>query len=313
MSERVIQTTGLTKTFDDRAVVDGLDLEVPPGSVTGFLGVNGAGKSTTMRMLTGHLSPSAGDVRVFGTDPREHTAETLQRIGYVSDTMNLPGRMSVGRVMEMNAGFFARWDQTLADTLCREFELKASDRFQKLSFGQKRRVVLMQALCQGADLLMMDEPAGGLDVLARRLFLDRVLDIACSEGRTVLVSSHLLTDLERVVDRVVFIHKGRLLLQGNLEELKTGVRRMQFEADVPRDALDRHFNIISYRQPQPDRTVSTVVDFSEERFDQFAAELPAASNVRTEQLNLEDMFVELVGADSPLNAVTSSGREAVKV
>jgi hypothetical protein len=88
---------------------------------------------------------------------------------------------------------------------------------------------------------------------------------------------------------------------------------MQFETDVPRDALERHFNIISYRQPQPDRTVTTVIDFSEERFDQFAAELSAASNVRTEQLNLEDMFVELVGGDSPLNAVTSPGREAVEV
>ena len=301
MSDPVIQATGLTKRFDGRAVVDSFDFEVPPGSVTGFLGVNGAGKSTTMRMLTGHLSPSAGEVRVFGADPREHAAETLQRIGYVSDTMNLPGWMTVGTVMDVNAEFFANWNPTLAGTLCREFKLKASDRFQKLSFGQKRRVVLVQALCQSADLLMMDEPAGGLDVVARRSFLDRVLDIACSEGRTVLVSSHLLSDLERVVDRVVLIHEGRLLLQGDLEELKAGVRRLKFEVDVLRDVLGRHFNVVSYGRQHAEHTVSTVTDFADDRFEQFMAELPSGSDVRTEQLNLEDMFVELVGADSPLS------------
>lgn len=304
MSDPVIQTSGLTKRFEGHAVVDGLDLEIPPGSVTGFLGVNGAGKSTTIRMLTGHLSPSAGDVRVFGVDPREHTAATLQRIGYVSDTMNLPGRMTVGRVMQMNSRFFAKWDQPLADTLCREFELKTSDRFQKLSFGQKRRVVLMQALCQGADLLMMDEPAGGLDVLARRNFLDCILDIACSEGRTVLVSSHLLSDLERVVDRVIVIHDGRMLMQGNLEELKTGVRRLNFQADVPRDVLDRRFNIVSYRQPKAGHTVSTVTDFSTERFDTFVTTLSSKPDVQTEQLNLEDMFVELVRTNEALVETT---------
>lgn len=128
-----------------------------------------------------------------------------------------------------------------------------------------------------------------------------MLDIACSEGRTVLVSSHLLSDLERVVDRVVLIHEGRLLLQGDLEELKAGVRRLKFEVDVLRDVLGRHFNVVSYGRQHAEHTVSTVTDFADDRFEQFMAELPSGSDVRTEQLNLEDMFVELVGADSPLS------------
>lgn len=294
MTDAAISIKGVTRRFGKNTAVDtavdNVSLEIPSGSIFGLLGTNGAGKTTLIRMLVGHLRSDAGTIRVLGEDPWEHKAQTLPRIAYISDSMHLPWRMTISQVIELNRGFFPSWNQALAESLLSAFKLPADKRYGNLSFGQMRRAVLLQALAQGADLLILDEPAGGLDALGRRQFLDQLLSAAVDHGQTVLLSSHLLTDVERVVDRVALMSDGRLLIGGNLEDLKSGLRRVRIAGHVERSELAAHFSILEHRIR--DQTTEVLV----EEFDQTAwnaFQQTQGADTTAEQLNLEDMFVEL--------------------
>jgi ABC-2 type transport system ATP-binding protein len=294
MSKYIIETRQLTKRFDKRTAVDGLDIQIPSGSVVGFVGVNGAGKTTTMRMLMGHLHPTGGEVEVLGEDPRRHNEKQRQRVAYVSENMNLPGWLTPEGAVKLNRGFYPRWDAKLAQTLLDEFKLRKAGAYRNLSRGQKRKVCILPAVCQNADVMVMDEPALGLDVMARHDFLKRVLEIVCSGGRTVFISSHLLSDLERIVDRIVLIDRGRLVLAGNLEDLKAGVRQLHFAAEISRGDLERHFKVIRYDACAPAETKAVVVDFDDGRLRRICELKDCTEKVRVFGLSLEDIFVELV-------------------
>lgn len=293
MSPWAIETDKLTKRFGRQTVVDGLSIRVPTGSVVGFLGPNGAGKTTLIRMLMGHLHPTSGNASTLGGNPWNHPSTMLQRIGYVSQTMGLPGWMTAAQAIAMNQRLFPKWDRKLADDLLDEFALRGSGSFRKLSGGQQRKLMILLALAQSPDLLVLDEPAAGLDVEARNSFLQRILDVACCEGRTVFLSSHLLGDLERMVDRVVLIRSGRLVMEGELEALKTGVRQLQILADVPEPVLREHFDVLSLTQPALNETVATVSNFSDERASRFVSTLKSPELMRVHNFNLEQLYLEL--------------------
>lgn len=213
MSKPAIQANRLLKQFDNTIAIDQLDLTIPTGSIYGLLGTNGAGKTTFIRMTMGHLHLTAGDLKVLEQEPC-HFSETLRkRIAYVSENMQLPGHMTPEKAVAFGASVYTtQWDAPLADTLLKDFDLAGKGPFKTLSKGQKRKTCILLAICQNADLLVMDEPAAGLDVVSRREFLDQVLEIACRPGRTVLISSHLLSDLERVVDRLAMILQATTIL-----------------------------------------------------------------------------------------------------
>lgn len=295
MPPPAIEVQRLTKIFEQRPVVDELSFAVPTGSVCGLVGSNGAGKTTTVRMLLGHLHPTAGAVRTFGGDPRRHAEQVLRRIAYVSETMAIPWWMTPEKAIRMNAALFPDWDGALAERLLDEFGLRRQGRFGALSQGQKRKTLILLALCQSAELLIFDEPTTGLDVESRRAFLDCLLDVAAAGNRTVLLSSHILSDLERVVDRMVILRNGRLLLEGNLEELKAGVRKLQIAACVPLGVLEEHFRVHSCEYPTEGETLATVLDFSESSFERFVSSLPSEArlSVQTHGFNLEDLYLEL--------------------
>ncbi|MHC4153880.1 MAG: ABC transporter ATP-binding protein [Planctomycetota bacterium] len=294
MSDCIIETRQLKKRFRKKTAVDGLDIQIPSGSVVGFVGVNGAGKTTTIRMLMGHLHPTDGEVQVLGEDPRRHSEQQRQRVAYVSENMNLPGWLTPEAAAKLNASFYPRWDAKLAQTLLNEFKLRKAGAYRNLSRGQKRKVCILPAICQNAELLVMDEPALGLDVMARHDFLKRVLEIVCSGERTVFISSHLLSDLERIVDRIVLIDRGWLVLQGNLEDLKAGVRQLHFAAQISREDLEQHFKVIRYEVCDPAETKAVVADFDEGRLRRMCELKDCTEKVRVFGLNLEDIFVELV-------------------
>jgi len=218
MSEAAIELETVNRYYGKHPAVKRLSLRVPCGSIFGFVGANGAGKTTTIRMIVGHLHPPEGTVRTLGGDPWCHTAETRARVAYVSEEMDLPAWMTPEKAIGFCAPLYPNWDHALAEELLDAFSLRGKGRFPTLSKGQQRRLCLLLALCQRADLLVMDEPASGLDPAARRDLLDRILAIACDGGRrTVFISSHILTDLERVADRVAFLRGGELVLTGELE------------------------------------------------------------------------------------------------
>ena len=298
MSENVIETRGLTKVFGQQKAVDALDLAVPKGSVFGFLGVNGAGKTTTVRIIMGHLHPTAGEVQTLGIDPWQHSEAERRQIAYVSDNMNLPGWMTPEQAIQFNASFYPRWNATLARRLLYEFKLFGVGRYQSLSRGQKRRVCLLLAICQNADVLVLDEPTAGLDVVARHEFLDHMLEQVYDGERTVFLSSHLLSDLERAVDRIAILDRGRLHLSGELDALKASVRKIHLPVVVSRESLAERFEVIRYATSAHE-TVVTVRDFDEDRFRELCGAYKCGETAQVYGFNLEDLFVELVGLKRP--------------
>ena len=294
MSENVIQTHNLTKVFECEKAVDALNLTVPQGSVFGFLGVNGAGKTTTVRMIMGHLHPTEGEVTLLGKNPWKHTEADRCRVAYVSDNMHLPGWMTPEHAIRLNASLYPKWDSTLARRLLDELDLRSSKKYQSLSRGEKRRLCLLLAMCQNADVLILDEPASGLDVVARHKFLNLILEQVYDGKRTVFLSSHLLSDLERIIDRLAILHHGRVHLSGSLDDLKTDVREIHIPEIVPRESLDSHFEVMQY-ESRDHQTVAIVRDFDEARFRALCQQREWGDAAQVHGFNLEDLFVKLVG------------------
>ena len=302
MIDYAIQTVKLSKQFGDIVSVDALDLQVPEGSVLGFVGVNGAGKTTTLRMLMGHLHPSSGTMTVLGGDPREHGESIKQQVAYVSENMCLPGWMTPEQAIRFNAGLFRDWNGSLAEELLGEFELRGAGAFGRLSKGQKRKICILLAICQNAKLLIMDELASGLDVMARRSFLERVLEIVCNDNRTVFLSSHLLSDLERIVDRISIIDSGRGIWNGYMDDLKTGVRKIHIADSGIEQMIAERFTILRHERIDEHETAITVLDYDEAGFSVFCREHECSEKARVFGLNLEDIFVEMIKGNKQIQS-----------
>lgn len=293
MSKPVIIAEHVVRRFGKTIAVNDVSLNVQAGSIFGLLGTNGAGKTTLIRMLAGHLYTCDGSVRVLGEDPRTHNTAMRQRIAYVSDRMQLPGWMCLQDVIKTNSRFFPKWNSELAAQLVQEFQVQPAQRISTLSLGQKRRALLLQAICQGAEVLILDEPFSGLDAIFRRQCLDMLLNAATEHGLTIVVSSHVLTDVERIVDTIALLDQGRIVTTGNLEDLKNRMRRIRVAGEINNDArklVADHMKVMRMRRAGPGTDL--VVDgFNEQQHQALASTL--GDDVRVEHLNLEDIFVEL--------------------
>ena len=219
-SEAVVEVREVTRRFGAKVALDRVSLEVPCGAVFGLVGANGAGKTTLIRHVLGLLRAQAGAVRVFGRDPVADPAGVLGRIGYLSEENDLPGWMRVAELLRYSRAFYPRWDDAYAEELRRTFELPAAAHVGSLSKGQRARVGLLIALAYRPELLVLDEPSSGLDPLVRRDILGAIIRTIAEEGRTVLFSSHLLDEVERVSDHVALIHQGRVVFSAALDDLK---------------------------------------------------------------------------------------------
>ena len=216
----VIDVTDLTRRFGGHTALDAVSLRIPRGSVYGLVGENGAGKTTLIKHILGLLRAEQGTVRVFGLDPVQHPVEVLSRIGYLSEANDLPGWMRVDELMRYSRAFYPAWDDAYAEELRVAFELEPTTRVKNLSRGQKARLGLLVALAYRPELLVLDEPSSGLDPIVRRDILEAIIRTIAHEGRTVLFSSHLLDEVERVADHVTMISRGRVALSASLDELK---------------------------------------------------------------------------------------------
>jgi ABC-2 type transport system ATP-binding protein len=220
VSEPIIEVSQLTRRFGARTALDSVSLTVPRGAVFGLVGENGAGKTTLIKHLLGLLRADRGTVRVFGRDPVADPVGVLSRIGYLSEDHDLPGWMRVGELIRYSRAFYPGWDDSYAEQLRNAFALESTARIKTLSKGQKARTGLLIALAYRPQLLVLDEPSSGLDPVARRDILEAVIRTVADEGRTVLFSSHLLEEVERVADHVTMIRDGRIVLSAPLASLK---------------------------------------------------------------------------------------------
>ncbi|HEY0076746.1 MAG TPA: ABC transporter ATP-binding protein [Abditibacteriaceae bacterium] len=235
MNKTVIETRDLTRYFGKKRIVAPLNLSVPRGSIFGFLGRNGAGKSTTIRMLLGLLEPTRGTSIVLGEDSRHLSAQTRGRIGYLAEGHHVYGWMSIRECAKFQSSSFAHWNDKIFEGVIRHFGLEPGMKAGNLSRGQRAGLCLALTLAPGPELLILDDPALGLDPVARRSLLQSMLFVARGEGRTILFSSHLLSDVERVADHIAILDNGVLRANCPLDTFRESVRQfvLHFAGDVP--------------------------------------------------------------------------------
>jgi ABC-2 type transport system ATP-binding protein len=225
-AKEVIDLRGLTRRFGATVALDHVNLTVPRGSVYGLVGANGAGKTTLIKHVLGLLRAQNGSVRVFGRDPVADPVGVLSRIGYLSEENDLPGWMRIDELVRYTRAFYPSWDDAYAEELRRRFVLDPAARVKTLSKGQRARAGLLVALAYRPELLVLDEPSSGLDPIVRRDILGAIIRTIADEGRTVLFSSHLLDEVERVSDHVAVINRGRVVVCGVLDEVKETHHRL---------------------------------------------------------------------------------------
>jgi ABC-2 type transport system ATP-binding protein len=291
MSEIVLQTRDLTKYYGQHLALDHLNLTIPKGVVYGFLGRNGSGKTTAIKLLLGFLSPTSGSGEVLGCDSANLTPEIRGRVGYVCEGHPLYRWMPIGTLESFQSAFYPDlWDKRLFDEMLDYFELSRKQRIRTLSNGQRAQVSLALAMATSPDLLIMDDPTLGLDVVIRRQFLQGMIHLIQQKGKTVLFSSHILSDVERVVDRVAVIDKGVLRADCTLDQFRSGIRKVRAERTGP---LPAGFDLPGTMHCRQDDSITEwiVVGTTDEQMDQTFAQAPVRS-FSCVPMNMEDQFIE---------------------
>jgi len=236
MSESVVDIKGVSRSFGKKVALDEVDLSVPKGSVVGLVGENGAGKTTLLKHVLGLFKARTGTVRVFGKDPVKDPESVLSEIGYLSEVRDLPDWMKIGELMSYTKAFFPSWDDAFAEELRQMFELSLDQKVKTLSRGQRARAGLIAAIAHRPQLLVLDEPSSGLDPVVRRDILSAIIRTVADEGRTVLFSSHLLDEVQRVSDHVAMLHLGKMLLTSPMDDVLTSHHRLTVRFEQPLDS-----------------------------------------------------------------------------
>jgi ABC-2 type transport system ATP-binding protein len=234
-TEFPIEVEQLSRSFGAKQALNDVTLKVPRGCVFGLLGESGAGKTTMMRHLLGLMKPQSGSVRVVGRDPVLDPEAVLSQIGYLSEDRDMPGWMRVRELMRYTEGFYPDWDQGYADELIQRFDLIVEQKVRTLSRGQMAKTGLVTALAHRPDLLILDEPSFGLDVIARQEILKAIVRDVAAEGRTVFFSSHLLDEVERVSDHVAIMVNGKIVLADSLDHILESHCRLSIRFESPQE------------------------------------------------------------------------------
>lgn len=223
-----IETDALTKYYGDFEAVRGLTMRVPKGTITGFLGQNGAGKSSTIRMLLGMSRPTRGNGRVLDFDivDEKQSIEMRKRVAYVGEDKRLYDYMTVRQMIDFTKAFYPGWRSEIELKLLEDFRLPPDRSTKKLSKGMRTQLALLLAFARGADLLVLDEPTEGLDPVMAEKVLELVVG-AAADGATIFFSSHQIAEVEQIADRILLIDRGQLLLETTLESISTDFRRIR--------------------------------------------------------------------------------------
>lgn len=284
-----IVTRQLTKHYDGKRVVNGLNLTVPKGSVYGLLGRNGAGKSTSIKMLTGMIHPDFGSAKLLGEDIVNMPPERREKIAYIAENHPLYRWMTVKGAVRFAKSFYRHWNQHLVDQILDHFEIPGSRRLARMSNGQRAQVSLAIALAPDPELLILDDPTLGLDTVVRRDFLESMIQIIHQSGRTILLSSHVLNDVDRVADRIGIMVNGVLRVDCATEHFKESIRRVMVSFDRSPPATPDFPGLVSSRQLH-NQLELVVIDYDDAKRQILEAMSPAAIEVI--EMNLEDAFIE---------------------
>ena len=294
MTDLIIETSQLTKSFQGRPVLRGLDLRVPKGSIFGFLGRNGAGKTTTIKMLMGLLRADSGAARVFGipVSNADQAIEIRRRVGFVTEDKELYPYMTVGQIIRFTRPFFPKWRADLERRYLKMFDLPPQRKIPDLSKGMRSKLMLLLAISRGAELLVLDEPTDGLDPAATEEVLRELVNIASTEGTTMFFSSHQLSEVELIADHIGILEQGKLVVAGCLDDLKSQYQRLELvlpdAVQPPARWVDGVENV-----RQEGRVISILASHNVEAIVEQARALPGTALQRF-PVTLKEIFLEHV-------------------
>ena len=313
MARLAIEAQEVTKTFAGGVVaVHQLDLAVEAGAVYGLIGRNGVGKTTTLRLLMGLLRPTRGSTRVLGADLHTASRAVRSRVAYVSQTQHLPGELSLQQHARCFAHLYPCWDDAHARALARNWELSWTEPLGRLSAGKQRLAAILLAFASRPEILLLDEPAAGLDPLARRGLVNAVVDaVSRNGGCTVLFSTHILSDLERVAEHLGIMDRGRVLLSTRLEDLLNTTKRVQviFEGESAPAGYSVP-NALHQRVSGP--VVTAVVRLAPNQSLESMRTVPGA-RVNVFHMGLEDILLHLLEAERPSATASVEETDAMQI
>jgi ABC-type multidrug transport system ATPase subunit len=290
MSE-LLKMTSLSKSFGRHLVFSGLNIKLDAGKVYGLLGLNGEGKTTLIRILLGVIPADTGSIHYKGSAVTFRSAAYKGEVGYIPEDSFFYGGMRVGELLDFNSVFYRRWDVRRAAELLKRFSLDRKARIKTLSRGMKLRLEMAVALAARPALLVLDDPTSGLDVPTRYDFLQDIIRELADSGTTILFSTHLVHELERIVDHLFILHRGRLILDQDHEAVKNSIRRVRlaFQGDPP-ETLGVDGVLVETRDgPRQEIVVYPWTDEKKEKLDGFSPAL-----LQVEPLTLEEIFRSFV-------------------
>jgi len=286
-----IQTCGLTKKFGHIVAVRRLNLSVPLGSISGFLGQNGAGKSTTLKMLMGAVRPSHGSGKIFGLsieDPVQ-SVEIRRRVAFLGEEKGLYDYMTVEQIIGFTKSFFPKWRSDLEHKFLRQFPLPFGRKIKKLSKGVRTQLALLLGIARGPEMLVLDEPSEGLDPVATEIFLQLLKNLA-AEGVTIFFSSHQLADVEQIANHVFIIDRGELLIGSSVDCLKKQYRRIRAMFDT--SVQEKELAMEGVKAIQADNeTLYVVIDHNLDRILEHIRNL-RATKIEVMPMSLKEIFLQ---------------------
>lgn len=291
MSDAYLSARSAHKSFDGKSVLAGIDASVNAGDVVGLLGANGAGKTTLIEMLLGLTPPNSGSVEMFGAKSTDAPAALKRRVGFVPQGDELIGTLNGRQYLDLIASFYDSWDGELVERLVLLWDIDTRKLIRKYSVGQRQKLAIVAALAHRPDVLVLDEPVASLDPAARRQFLKQIVDVTTDANRAVVFSSHIVSDLERLANRVWILKGGRLIWNGELDALKESVIRVHLPSSAVDAARTRLRQVISIRETGGAGSRMVALRAPDE--DWSSLEDLLGADARIERMNLEEIFVEL--------------------
>lgn len=295
MLSPTVEAVHLGKAFGAHRVIHDLSFAIMPGEVIGVLGKNGAGKTTLLELVLGYTLPTEGEVRVFGHASQRLPGLAKRRVGFVPQVDELLDSLTVRDQVRLIASFYPRWDGKLIERLCTEWGIDARQRIKGMSIGERQKLSILLAFGHRPDLLILDEPVASLDPLARRQFLEQLVELCTDGGRAVVFSSHIVSDIERLANRIWILKDGRLFWQGGLDELKDSIQRLHLRCPGGLPADLRIPGMLSLRHSAVGAT-AVVRDWTPDAQSALAERIAgdiAIDDIAVEALSLEEIFLEL--------------------
>ena len=286
----ILSLDDVHKSYGGQSVLQGVNLTLKQGSVMGLLGANGAGKTTLLKTALGLLKSDRGESKIFGQNTWDMSDSVKQKLGFVAQKFEFFDWMKVDQLIEYTSAFYSNWDLVKAKQLIADWDIDTSKKISKLSEGQKQRLAITLAISHNPELLILDEPVASLDPQARRQFIKQLIDMNIDNNTSILFSTHITSDIERVAADVAFLHQGKIQYQGGVDELKEQVVRLHIQASE-QSVNNLNISGVINKKVVGDNLTLTIKGFNAELLSDVQTSLNA--QIQVESLGLEDIFLEL--------------------